>query len=65
MKSFIPEHRSDKVVQINIVSCARCGDPMPSRSRKKFCGSCSDLNAEERRRAAYLARRDGKTRGSI
>jgi len=58
MKDYIiPEHRSDQVKKVNLAICARCGDLMLSRSRKKFCAACSDLNAEERRRANYLAKK--------
>lgn len=38
-------------------SCERCGDPIIGPANKRFCGSCLDIRAEERRRANYLNRK--------
>ena len=33
--------------------CERCGSPIPNHAKRRYCGPCSDLNAEERHRRAY------------
>jgi ribosomal protein L37E len=47
----------------NHTTCERCGNKIGAQRGKRFCGSCSDIRAEERRRASYLSKKaSGKTK---